>query len=65
MKKRCPWYPVCPMKRFYEEGRIEEKLILEYCLGDNSKCIRKKLEEAGEFHADNMLPNGELRADLK
>ena len=53
------------MKRFYEEGRLEEKWILEYCKGKYSRCIRKQMEEAGEFHPDNMLPNGEIREDLK
>ncbi|MHA1263919.1 MAG: uracil-DNA glycosylase [Candidatus Helarchaeota archaeon] len=65
MGKTCYWYPVCPMKRFYEEGKLEERWILSYCKGDPSQCIRKKLEEAGKPHPDNMLPNGEIRADLK
>ena len=65
MKKECYWYPVCPMKRFYEAGQLEERWILDYCHGDPSKCVRKKLEEAGEYHPDNMLPNGEIRTDLK
>jgi len=23
----CKWYPVCPMKRFYEAGKIDKKWI--------------------------------------
>ncbi|MHA1299121.1 MAG: uracil-DNA glycosylase [Candidatus Helarchaeota archaeon] len=61
----CYWYRVCPMKRFYEEGKLEEKWILEYCKGNYNKCVRKKMEEKGEYHPDNMLPNGEIRKDLK
>ena len=51
------------MKRFFEEGKLEQKWILEFCKGDSSKCIRKQLEDAGKFHPDNMLPNGEIRKD--
>ena len=65
MPKECYWFPVCPMKRFFEEGQLEPKWIMEYCKGDSSKCIRKQMEEAGTPHPDNMLPNGEIRKDLK
>ncbi len=65
MTAECYWYSVCPMKRFYEQDKLEKHWILHYCKGDYSKCIRKKLEEEGKFHPDNMLPNGEIRADLK
>ena len=61
----CIWFNVCPMKRFLEEGKIEAFWVLNYCKGDFSKCIRKKMEESGEYHPDNMLPNGEIRKDLK
>ena len=65
MRKECYWYPVCPIKRFYEAGKIEAKWVLEYCKGDYSKCVRKRLEEQGIAHHDNMLPNGQMRKDLK
>ncbi|MHA1379414.1 MAG: uracil-DNA glycosylase [Candidatus Helarchaeota archaeon] len=62
--KECFWYQVCPMKRFFEEGKLEEKWILEYCKGDYNKCIRKKMEDKGKYHPDNMLPDGTIRNDL-
>jgi hypothetical protein len=65
MKKICKWYAACPMKRFFEEGKLERKWIEEYCMGDYTCCIRYKLEEAGKPHPDNMLPNGEIRKSLK
>jgi hypothetical protein len=64
-KKVCKWYDVCPMKRFYEQGKLEKKWIEQYCKGDYRSCVRYRMEERGEFHPDNMLPNGELRKDLK
>ena len=47
MKKVCKWYVVCPMKRFYEERRLERKWIEEYCMGDYMQCVRYKLEVGG------------------
>jgi hypothetical protein len=52
------------MKRFYEAGKLEERWIREYCFGDNTRCVRYQMESRGEPHPDNMLPNGEIRADL-
>ena len=65
MSDVCKWYPVCPMKEYYEEGKIDEKWIEKYCKGDNKSCVRYKMEESGEPHPDNMLPNGETREDLE
>lgn len=65
MSEVCKWYSVCPMKRFYEEGKLDEKWIEQYCKGDNKSCVRYQMEERGELHPDNMLPNGEIREDLK
>jgi hypothetical protein len=64
MKKVCKWYSVCPMKRFYEEGRLERKWIDKYCMGDYKRCVRYKLEEAGIPHPDSMLPNGKRMKSL-
>jgi hypothetical protein len=52
------------MKRFYEEGKLDEKWVKEYCWGDNSRCVRKRMEEAGEHHPDNMLPDGTIAHDV-
>jgi len=60
----CRWYPVCPMKRFYEAGKIDEKWIENYCHGDNKSCQRYQMEERGEYHPDNMLPDGSIDQSL-
>jgi hypothetical protein len=64
-EKTCKWYNVCPMKRFYEEGKLDEKWIKRYCKGDYKSCVRYRLEERGQYHPDNMLPNGEIDKGLK
>ena len=56
--KDCKWYPVCPMRRFYEEGKLNQKWIELYCKGDWESCIRYQMEENGEYHPDWMLPDG-------
>jgi hypothetical protein len=61
----CKWYPVCPIKRFYEEGKLEETWVEKYCWSNNKNCVRYQLEERGEPHPDNLLPNGEIRKELK
>ncbi len=61
----CKWFPVCPMKRFYEQGLLNRKWIENYCQGDWSKCVRYQMEEQGEYHPDNMLPDGTIDESLK
>jgi DNA polymerase len=63
-QKVCKWYPVCPLKFYYEQGRLDEKWIKNYCMGDWECCIRYQMEERGELHPDYMLPNGEIREEL-
>ena len=65
MNKICKWFEVCPLKRFHEEKKLEKKWIEKYCKGDYKTCVRYKMEEKGIIHPDNMLPNGEIRGDLK
>lgn len=65
MKRVCRWYIACPMKRFYEEGKLEREWVVKYCMGDYKHCVRYKLEEAGIPHPDDMLPNGEIEESLK
>lgn len=48
----CKWFPVCPMKRYYEKGFIDRDWIDNYCQGNWSKCVRYEMEERGEFHPD-------------
>ena len=62
--KDCKWYPVCPMKRFHEEGKLDKKWIELYCKGDWESCIRYQKEERGEPHPDWMLPDGTLDEKL-
>jgi uracil-DNA glycosylase len=59
-KKECKWYPVCPMKKFYEDGILERKWIELYCKGDWKSCKRYQMEEDGRFHPDEMLPDGSI-----
>ena len=63
--KDCKWYQVCPMKRFYENGKIDKKWIRLYCKGDWENCVRYQMEEEGRFHPDWMLPDGTLDERLK
>jgi hypothetical protein len=30
--KVCKWYPVCPLKFYYEQGKLDEKWIKNYCI---------------------------------
>lgn len=60
----CKWYSCCPIKEYSEAGKLERYWIEEYCLVSNKNCLRYKMEEKGEYHPDNMLPNGEIREGL-
>jgi len=64
-RKICVWFDLCPLKRFYETGILDKKWINNYCWGDYSNCVRKKLEEDGVPHPDNMLPNGTIDKNLR
>ena len=61
----CKWYPVCPMKRFYEKGKLDKKWIELYCKGDWESCVRYQMEEEGKPHPDWMLPDGTLDDKLQ
>jgi DNA polymerase len=56
----CKWYPVCPMKKFYEKGKLSKRWVELYCKGDWESCIRYQMEERGELHPDWMLPDGSI-----
>jgi len=66
MNKRqiCKWYSVCPMKYYYEMGKLSKKWVEGYCFCSNPDCVRKRLEEEGAYHPDNMLPNGSIDKNL-
>ncbi|MBL7130670.1 MAG: uracil-DNA glycosylase [Candidatus Omnitrophica bacterium] len=57
-KEACKWFDACPLKRFYEQGKLDKKWIEDYCWGDYPKCARYKMEKEGTYHADNMMPDG-------
>jgi hypothetical protein len=61
---KCKWYPVCPIKYFLEKGKLEKEWVNEYCHGNWQKCVRFQMEETGQYHPDNMLPNGEIDENL-
>ncbi len=61
----CKWFPVCPMKYFYEEGKLDRKWIEIYCKGDWESCVRYHMEENGQPHADWMLPDGTIDERLR
>lgn len=44
-------------------GKLERDWIENYCLIGNTRCIRYQMEEKGEYHPDNLLPNGKIRRD--
>ena len=64
-KNECKWFQVCPMKFFYEQKKLDEYWINNFCKGDWEECIRYQKEEAGIYHPDNMLPNGEIDENLR
>jgi len=64
LSKDCKWYPTCPMKRFYEEGNLDEKWIELYCKGDWESCLRYRMEERNQPHSDWMLPDGSINEKL-
>lgn len=32
--KECKWYPVRPMRTFYEDGQLDKGWVESFCLGD-------------------------------
>ena len=61
----CKWINVCPLRIFEEKGTLDLRWKKEYCEKDFKKCKRYQMEEKGEAHSDNMLPNGKIDLDLK
>jgi len=60
----CKWYPVCPMKVFYERGVLDAYWIEQFCFGNHERCVRYRMEETGRPHPDNMLPDGSIEQEL-
>jgi len=61
----CKWFQVCPMKWYYDNGKLDKSWIDNYCKGNYKKCIRYEMEEKGQYHEDWMLPDGTLDESLK
>jgi len=57
-KNVCQWYGMCPMKCFYETGKLDQKWIDEYCMGNWRKCVRFQKVESRDPAPDWMLPDG-------
>ncbi|MDP8220266.1 MAG: uracil-DNA glycosylase [Candidatus Stygibacter frigidus] len=60
----CKWYNYCPMKRFYEQGKLDRKWVELYCKGDWQICRRYQMEEINQYHPDNMLADGSTAREL-
>jgi DNA polymerase len=65
LSKRCKWYELCPMKRYYENGMLDRKWVELYCKGDWENCIRYDMEKIGKSHPDYMLPDGSIDESLE
>ncbi|RKX85722.1 MAG: uracil-DNA glycosylase [Spirochaetes bacterium] len=61
----CKWFPVCPMNYFHSRGMLRDEQIYPWCKGDWFSCRRYQMEERGQFHPDNMLPDGTIDESLK
>ena len=60
----CRWFYLCPIKRFYDMGRLSKEWIDQYCKGDWESCIRFQKEQHFIPHPDNMLPDGNIDQNL-
>lgn len=61
----CRWHRMCPMLRYFKQGRLNRSWIELYCRGDWARCIRFQKEEQGIPHPDWMLPDGTLDPELQ
>ncbi len=64
VNKECKWYSVCPLRTFYEQGKLDKSWIELYCKGAWLNCVRYQMEENGESHPDNMMPDGSIDDNL-
>jgi DNA polymerase len=65
VNKTCKWYQMCPMKHFFEQGKLSKYWIDKYCKGDWESCRRYQMEENNIPHPDNMLPDGTIDHNLE
>jgi hypothetical protein len=52
------------MKKFHESGKLDKKWVEQYCHTDWESCTRYQMEENGQYHPDNMLPDGSINKTL-
>jgi hypothetical protein len=52
------------MKYFWEQRKIDEYWIKQFCFDNWNDCIRYQKEEAGIYHPDNMMPDGQINESL-
>ncbi|MHA1721168.1 MAG: uracil-DNA glycosylase [Promethearchaeota archaeon] len=63
--KKCKWYFCCPIKYYTDKKQLDPYWVNNFCLVGNKECIRYQKEEAGEYHPDNLLPDGSIDPSLK
>lgn len=61
----CQWFHLCPIKKFYDTGKLSKTWIDKYCKGDWESCTRFQKEKHFIPHPDNMLPDGNIDQNLK
>ena len=64
IRQTCRWFYVCPIKKYYDQGKLAKEWIDQYCKGDWESCIRFQKEEKFIEHPDNMLPDGNIDKNL-
>jgi hypothetical protein len=59
----CKWLSICPLRRLEKQGKITDKWRRNYCETDENwkKCKRYQCEEKGDYHPDNMMPDGSIK----
>ncbi|MBN2080117.1 MAG: hypothetical protein JW838_14205 [Spirochaetes bacterium] len=60
----CGWYSCCPIRRFTDSGALDRFWVERYCLVNNRRCVRYRMEEEGRPHPDTLLPDGRMMEDL-
>lgn len=47
---QCKWFMICPMKLYWEQGRIDSKWMGNYYFRNGKNYIRYEKEEKGIYH---------------
>ncbi len=59
-RETCHWFSVCPIRRYTEQNLIDKKWVEQYCKSEYWCCLRRKMQERGQYHPDNMMPDGTI-----